>query len=163
MAYTLDFAIVLPSSQTGLTLEAQLVDTSGVNVGAAITTGFTEIGVGNYLWDGASAIPDNHRGGVKFQLLSAGALKAFAPINPEEAELDKKLVVDTFAELAQGKPSATPTIFQLLMLLYMALRNKLITTTNEMRIHNDAGTVIITLALSDAAGLFTRDEAESGP
>lgn len=81
--YTLDIALALGSSQTGLTLSAQLVDTTGANVGGAIGTGFVEIGQGNYLWHYA-AFPDGHRGGVKF---SAGAtLKAFVAINPEEAE-----------------------------------------------------------------------------
>jgi hypothetical protein len=85
MAYTLDFSIALGGSQTGLTLEAQLVNTAGANVGAAIGTGFTEMGLGNYLWH-TTAIPDSHRGGVKFQLSGGGALKAFASINPQEAE-----------------------------------------------------------------------------
>ena len=85
MTYTLDFAIALGSAQTGLSLEAQLVDTVGGDVGSPITAGFTEIGVGNYLWH-ATTIPDGHRGGVVFQILSAGAIKAFASINPEEAE-----------------------------------------------------------------------------
>lgn len=84
MVYTLDFALALGSSQTGLTLSAQLVDTAGSNVGGAVLTGFTEIGVGNYLWHYAS-IPDGHRGGVKFSI-SGGALMAFAAINPEEGE-----------------------------------------------------------------------------
>lgn len=163
MAYTLNFGIALGASQTGLTLEAQIVDNVGANVGAAITTGFTEIGLGNYLWSSANAIPNDQRGGIKFQISPGGALKAFVGLNPEEAELDKKLVSDAFPELAQGKPTATPTIFALLMLLYHALRDKLITTSSEMRIHNDAGTVIAKSALSDAAGVFTRDELESGP
>lgn len=85
MVYTLDIPIALGSSQTGLTLEAQLVNTSGADVGSAVTTGFTEIGLGNYLWHYAS-FPDGHRGGVKFRLSGGGTLKAFTAINPEEAE-----------------------------------------------------------------------------
>lgn len=87
--YTLDIGIALGGSQTGLTLSAQLVDTTGANVGSAVTSGFVEIGAGNYLWHYA-AFPDGHRGGVKF---SAGAtLKAFIAINPEEAErIDAKV------------------------------------------------------------------------
>lgn len=69
----------------------------------------------------------------------------------------------TFAELPQAKPPATPNLEQSQMLLYMSLRDKLITTSSEMRIHNDAGTVIAKGALSDAAGVFTRNELESGP
>jgi hypothetical protein len=84
VAYTLTFVLPLGTSQTGLTLEAQLIDTAGADVGSAITTGFYEAGVGNYLWTGS--IPDSHRGGVKFRLLGGGALKAVGAINPEEAE-----------------------------------------------------------------------------
>jgi len=86
MAYELVFSISLGSAKVGLTLAAQLVDKTGANVGTEITTGFVEIGGGNYLWyyDG---FPDNHRGGVKFYEVGApGAILAFAAINPEEAE-----------------------------------------------------------------------------
>lgn len=83
MAYTLDISLALGSSQTGLTLSAQLVDTAGVNVGAAVTTGFVEVGAGNYLWH-YTAFPDGHRGGVAFS--AAETLKAFVAINPQEAE-----------------------------------------------------------------------------
>jgi hypothetical protein len=84
--YTLDFSINLGASQTGLVLKAQLVNTVGVNVGSEITTTFTEIGIGQYLAH-LTAIPDGHRGGVKFYEGSLpSGLKAFAAINPEEAE-----------------------------------------------------------------------------
>jgi hypothetical protein len=84
--YTLDIPVILTASQTGLTLKAQLVNSSGVNVGSEITTGFTEIGGGIYLAH-LTAIPDSHRGGVTFYVGSLpSGLKAFAAINPEEAE-----------------------------------------------------------------------------
>ena len=83
MAYTLSITLALGAGQTGLTLSAQLVDTAGANVGSAVTSGFVEIGGGNYLWTYA-AFPDAFRGGVKFS--AASVLKAFAGINPEEAE-----------------------------------------------------------------------------
>jgi hypothetical protein len=83
MAYTLSIPILLGTAQIGLTLKAQLVDMSGANVGAAITTGFVEIGLGNYLL--TTAIPDGHRGGMKI-LKSDNTLMAFGAINPEEGE-----------------------------------------------------------------------------
>lgn len=83
MAYTLDISLALGSSQTGLTLSAQLVDTTGANVGSAVTTGFTEIGAGNYLWH-YTAFPDGFRGGVKFS--ASSTLKAFVAINPSDGE-----------------------------------------------------------------------------
>jgi hypothetical protein len=90
MAYASCTSIALGASQTGLTLKAQLVDADGVNVGSEITTGFTEIANGYYLWyyDG---FPDGHRGGVKF-LTTGNVFKAFHSINPEEGEnLDAKV------------------------------------------------------------------------
>jgi hypothetical protein len=82
MAYTYDIALALT---TGLTLSAQLVNTAGVNVGSAVTTGFSEVAAtGNYLWHYA-AFPDNFRGGVVFS--AGGVFKAFVAVNPEEAVL----------------------------------------------------------------------------
>jgi len=95
MAYTLDYAISLGSNQTGLTLAARLVDTDGANTGSEITTGFTEIGDGNYHWHYAS-FPDDHRGGVKFYEDEVpGVILAFASINPEEAEHTAAILADT--------------------------------------------------------------------
>lgn len=68
------------------------------------------------------------------------------------------LNTDTLAELSSGAPAATPTIAQCLMLLYMALRNKLTQTSTELKIHNDAGTAIAKSATSDDGTTFTRDE-----
>jgi len=81
MPYTLDTAFAIP--EAGLTLSAQLVNSTGVNVGSEVTTGFTDFGLGYYLWHYA-AFPDGHRGAVKFS--AGGVLKAIAAINPEEAE-----------------------------------------------------------------------------
>ena len=87
MTYTLDFALALGSGKAGLAdLRAQLVDTGGANVGSAVSTGFVEIGAGNYLWHYA-AIPDSHRGGVAFYSNATPAtVLAFGAVNPEEAE-----------------------------------------------------------------------------
>ncbi len=90
MAYTLGFDLNL--SITGLTLEAQLTNTAGVDQGAPITTGFVEMGNGFYYFDGASAFPDDFRGGIKFQDSGGGTLRTFKSVNPEEAEnLDAKV------------------------------------------------------------------------
>jgi hypothetical protein len=49
MSYTLDISLALGGSKTGLTLNAQLVDSSLANVGSAISSGFYEVGNGYYL------------------------------------------------------------------------------------------------------------------
>lgn len=109
MAYTLTIGLALGSSQTGLTLSAQLVDTAGANVGSAVTTGFVELGAGNYTWTYAS-FPDDFRGAVK--LSSSGTLKAIAAINPQEAEYtdaktSSRLGTSTSATITYTGPVAT--------------------------------------------------------
>jgi hypothetical protein len=86
--YIQDYALSLGPANAGLTdLRAQLVDTSGVDVGSAVSTGFVEIGsAGHYLWHYAS-FPDGHRGGVKFYSNAApSTILLFGAINPEEME-----------------------------------------------------------------------------
>jgi len=81
MSYALDFSVVLGLASTGYTLEAQLVNSSGAPSGAAIGSGFTEIGSGNYLWNGT--IPDAFRGGVIFKRVGITEVLAFVEINPQ--------------------------------------------------------------------------------
>ena len=61
--------------------------------------------------------------------------------------------IDTaIAELSVAAPTATPTLRTGLMLLYMALRNKLIVQTSgtdALEVHNDAGTKIASKLLTD--------------
>ena len=62
------------------------------------------------------------------------------------------------SELGVASPTATPTLRTGLMLLYMALRNKLDVTTsgaNALEVHNDAGTKIAAKALSDSGGDYS--------
>ncbi|MDQ6963935.1 MAG: hypothetical protein Q9M13_03335 [Mariprofundales bacterium] len=85
MAYSLCVSLSLGSTKAGLLLAAQLVDTTGAAVGTEITTGFVEIGDGNYLWYYAG-FPDGFRGGVKFYEQGQTTILAFVAVNPEEAE-----------------------------------------------------------------------------
>jgi hypothetical protein len=80
---TRSIVIPLASNQTGLSLSAQLVLSGGGASGGAITSGFTELGNGFYLWTYAS-FPSQFRGCVT--LSSAGSIVAAVAINPEEAE-----------------------------------------------------------------------------
>lgn len=92
MSYTLCISLALGSSKTGLTLNAQLLDSSLGVVGSAISSGFSEVGNGNYLWN-YSGFPDGFRGGVKFYPQgSSSDVLSFVSINPEEAEnVDAKI------------------------------------------------------------------------
>ena len=68
----------------------------------------------------------------------------------------------TLAELSVAAPPATPRPDQALMLLYMALRNKLDVTTSIKRVHNDAGTIVATKALIDDGSTYSEAEMISG-
>lgn len=99
-------------------------------------------------------------GPTKAEMDTAHALLATpAQVNTEVVDA---LGTDTIAELAQGIPVATPTIKTAIMLLYMALRNKLDVDADWKEIHNDAGTVICKKALTDDATTYSEAEAESG-
>jgi len=108
MTYTLDFLLGLGSGKAGLSdLRAQLFDTAGSNVGSAVSTGFVEIGSGNYLWHYAS-IPDAHRGGVKFYSNATPAtILAANAINPQEAELAPANLVQIDGKDTDGGPAVT--------------------------------------------------------
>lgn len=65
----------------------------------------------------------------------------------------------TLTELSIGIPPSSPTIEQALMLLYMALRNKQVTTTSETKLYNDAGSVLTKAVLTyDGVTTLTREE-----
>jgi len=85
MTYALSFAFDLGSADAGLTLEAQLKNTAGTNVGAAVTVGFVDYGSGLYSFS-HTAIPDSHRGSLVIQVSVAGAVKTIFSVNPEENE-----------------------------------------------------------------------------
>ena len=65
------------------------------------------------------------------------------------------------SELGVAAPTATPTLRTGLMLLYMALRNKLVVQTSgtdAIEIYNNAGTKIASKAISDDGLDYTEDE-----
>jgi len=69
-------------------------------------------------------------------------------------------------ELSQTAPAASPSLRNAVMLLYMALRNKLDVDTSgadELQIHNNANVVIAKKAITDAAGDYSEAQMVSGP
>lgn len=85
MAYTLNFVANFGSANTGLTLNAKLYDTAGVQVGATIISGFYELDDGVYQYTHTS-IPDNHRGTFVMYDTVDTTLAVGIAVNPEEAE-----------------------------------------------------------------------------
>jgi hypothetical protein len=82
MSYSLTIPLALGSSQTGLTLRANLKDTTGGAIGGNVTTGFVELGAGNYEWTGT--IPNGFQGAAVFSNNSSGAVLACTTINPAD-------------------------------------------------------------------------------
>ena len=108
MAYTLTIPLALGAGNTGLTLEAQLLNGAGTHVGGAVTTGFTELGAsGNYLWTGS--IPSGHSGAVMFSVSPGGAVKGVAGITPAD-ELAAMIDAGVFTDEALANaPGSTVT------------------------------------------------------
>jgi hypothetical protein len=77
MSYTEIFTIHLGTTQTGKTLTAQLYDTGNTASGALISTGFTEIGLGDYTL--VTAVPDAFVG--RINILVGGVYAACASID----------------------------------------------------------------------------------
>lgn len=78
MSYQAVILVQLGSTDTGLTLSAKLFDVSNVQQGATVTTGFTELGNGEYEWVGT--IPSGFEGTARFY--SGGATyQTSLPIN----------------------------------------------------------------------------------
>ena len=74
------------------------------------------------------------------------------------------MTVDTFAEIGQEAPAATQTILKMLQTFYKAFRNKMTVGLGVGKLYNDAGSVVDQKwNVSDAGGVTTKDEVESGP
>lgn len=86
MSYPLSFSLSFGSGRAGILsdLRAQLIDTTGSNVGGVISSGFIEVGTGNYAF--LASIPTSHRGGLTFYRNSNNEILAYASINPEDDE-----------------------------------------------------------------------------
>lgn len=106
----------------------------------------------------------NPASGTVFSVLLTD-MAANAWLNPTviNNEVVDAIGVDTVAEMAQGIPTATPTIKQALMYLYMAWRNEVTRTASAYNVKNDAGTVICKATLSDNGTTFTKAEFVAGP
>lgn len=160
MAYILDFSISLGSSKAGLTLNAQIVNSAGANVGAAITTGFVEIGNGCYLL--SASIPDDQQGGIKFYESGVpGTILAVAAINP--IEYDQGNLLDAFMAKAVTAPTAAPTAPYTLddvlgWILAVTKFRRDQTAIQEVIYQDDGTTSMSTAAKSDNGTTFSRSE-----
>jgi hypothetical protein len=107
MAYNKTFLLNLGPAKTGLTLKAQIVDTSGVAVGASTSSGFIELGNGYYFWTGN--IADGQQGGIIF-MDSGGSggppytsIETILPINLDDQVLSDHIT----ATIVDASPSTS--------------------------------------------------------
>ncbi len=103
---------------------------------------------------------------IPYELVNVG-LAAIAttlgtPVSSVSADI-ASVTGSAISELAQGAPSATPTLFQAVMALYMAFRNQTLTTSGQISYSNDAGTVLFKCTLADNGVTFTKSECVTGP
>lgn len=154
MAYSISIGLVLGAGYPSATLGARGINKSGTQ--QFITDqGFSNRTEGNYLWT-KDDLPDNFQGAVEFGLYSGGTLtKVLTIVAVNPADAGPRYLM---SELSPGVPSATPTVEAALMLLYMALRNRMDTTATELKFYNDNGSVIARAPLTDDGNLFRRDE-----
>ncbi len=98
------------------------------------------------------------------RLASADITLASGLVDITQAAADKVFGTSGAAltELSVAIPSATPRPDQAAMLLYMAMRNQLDVTAAIKRIHNDAGTIVATKALTDDGSTYSEAEMISG-
>lgn len=96
-------------------------------------------------------------GVITAAVIATGAIDADALAADATAEVAAAVLAGTVTEIS-AVPAASPTLAEALAFLYMGLRNKLTCTASQEQIHNGAGAVVATAALSDDGTTFTREE-----
>tara|TARA_Y100000310_G_scaffold318422_1_gene372458 strand:- start:4285 stop:5688 length:1404 start_codon:yes stop_codon:yes gene_type:complete len=95
-----------------------------------------------------------------------GLIAALQDIAASDVLTQVNAALDTaITELGQGQPTATPTVRTAIMLLYMALRNKLNTQTSgtdALELHDDSGTRIAQKLLTDDGSDYSEAKMISG-
>lgn len=71
----------------------------------------------------------------------------------------EQLLAGQLAEL-NGVPSASPSLAEAIMFLYMGLRNKMTSTAERVTVHNDAGSPVGSSPTSDDGTTFTRGKMQ---
>lgn len=71
-------------------------------------------------------------------------------------------ITGTLAQLSQGQPTTTPTIAEVLALLYGMATNKITVDASNKSIHNNAGTLVWKKAVADDGTTYTESNSESG-
>jgi len=116
-------------------------------------------------------------GAIHSTAIAAGAITATEAPNldaaistiatPAQVLTQVNAALDTaIAEIAQGVPSATPSLRAAVSLMHMALRNQTdvnTTATDVLEIRNDAGVVIAKKLVTDDGTVYSEAEMVTGP
>ncbi|MCA9455862.1 MAG: hypothetical protein KC587_04320 [Nitrospira sp.] len=139
--------VMIGGTVTGMLVLGVYIPLVAYNPADAVRLGLTALP--NAAADAAGGLPISDAGGLDMDNIVESGLNA------------------AISELSQGVPSATPSLRNAVMLLYMALRNKLDVETSGtpdvLQVHNDAGTVIAKKQLTDSGGDYSEAQMESGP
>jgi len=150
-----DMVILFAKSATAnVKIEPVVVYTMAVGVGNRVASDSEAVSGSTTAADNVEANIGNLDAAV-----STRSTLTSANVNTEVVDV---LRTDTMTELSQAVPPATPTMEEAVMLLYMAVRNKLTVTNGEKGFYNDAGTKVAKKTLSDDGTTYTESEAVSG-
>ncbi len=165
-------AIGDPAANTETIYDAVVTDATGINVATDVVAVKAETVL---ILDDTDLIDDGTSGLAKIATDVAATLVDTAVIGAAGAGLtdlggmatgmkaeilvEANAALDTaISELGVAAPAITPTVRTALMLMYMALRNKLVVQTSgtdALEIHNDAGTKITQKLLTDDGSDYT--------
>ena len=137
-----------------------LVAIQGGAVPAPTTTGILDVNVERWLdtlVTLSAGAPD-----VNIQSTDDIALST-TQASDVNAQVVDVMSTDTQTEEAQGLPPVAPTYKQMMMYLYMVLRNDSEATATERRIKNDADVVIWKATMADNGTVFNQGKAVTGP
>ena len=151
-------------------LAANVITAASINAGALDGKGDWNIGKTGYTLSaaGVDAVWDEPQAGHvtagTFGLFLDAAVTSRATPAQVNTEVLDVMNVDTITLPGQVAPPLAPTHRQAIGWLYKLLRNKKEQTASEFRLYDDAGTVVdAKAAVSDAAGIATKQELATGP
>ena len=103
---------------------------------------------------------NSSQSGVTIGTVNQLGATAVGQVNAEVVDV---MFTDLISELTVAAPSATPTIAKALMALYMVWRNSTTQSTTELKVRNNAGSVIFKAATTDSGSEFTKGQFVTGP
>lgn len=147
MAYSKTVIVKLTPADTGLTLKAKIFDAAGLQQGADVTAGFTELGGGEYAWT-HQGFPDGFAGRVDFH--SGSIFQTSTGLNPSQVDLAQPL----------SQSPASGTLGEALLVGLAAGAYKLVVTGTAMTLYKADGlTPLKTWTLDSATNPTARTPA----